>query len=76
MGTAWRKSSFSGDNGDCVEVRWRTSSFSGNNGACVEVDFAEVVGVRDSKKPEAGHLTFGPAAWTAFLQEPAGEERR
>ncbi|MFC0109130.1 DUF397 domain-containing protein [Kibdelosporangium aridum] len=33
----WRKSSFSANNGDCVEVAWTKSSFSGNNGTCVEV---------------------------------------
>lgn len=76
MGTAWRKSSFSGDNGDCVEVRWRKSSYSGDNGACVEVDFAETVAVRDSKNPDAGRLAFTPSAWAALLQEPAGEHRR
>ncbi|WP_436501100.1 DUF397 domain-containing protein [Actinokineospora sp. HUAS TT18] len=76
MGTAWRKSSFSGTNGNCVEVRWRKSSFSGTNGDCVEVDFADVVGVRDSKKPQAGQLSFPPAAWVAFLQEPSREQGR
>nr|WP_026316567.1 DUF397 domain-containing protein [Actinokineospora enzanensis] len=35
--TGWRKSSFSGSNGNCVEVEWRKSSFSGTNGDCVEV---------------------------------------
>lgn len=34
---AWRKSSYSTDNGDCVEVAWRKSSYSTNNGGCVEV---------------------------------------
>ncbi|MGQ0841146.1 DUF397 domain-containing protein [Actinokineospora sp.] len=71
----WRKSSFSGDNGNCVEVGWRKSSFSGVNGACVEVMFADRVAVRDSKRPDAGMIDFTPAAWTAFLQEPAGEQR-
>jgi hypothetical protein len=32
--TRWRKSSRSGNNGDCVE--WRKSSRSSDNGACVE----------------------------------------
>jgi hypothetical protein len=40
-GAAWRKSSYSGDNGgNCVEVAnvWRKSSHSGDNGGdCVEV---------------------------------------
>lgn len=33
----WRKSSYSGDNGNCVEIAWRKSSHSGDNGDCVEV---------------------------------------
>ena len=38
-GAAWRKSTYSGNNGGaCVEVAWRKSSYSGNNGGqCVEV---------------------------------------
>jgi hypothetical protein len=46
---------------------WRTSSFSGENGSCVEVAFSSTVGIRDSKKPESGHLTVPPAQWLAFL---------
>lgn len=38
-GMAWRKSSFSGGNGNCVEVSWRKSSFSSGNGECVEVSW-------------------------------------
>jgi hypothetical protein len=46
----WRKSSFSADNGECVEVAWRKSGFSAENGQCVEV--AGTLGaVRDSKNP-------------------------
>lgn len=76
MEMTWRKSSFSGDNGACVEVGWRKSSFSGTNGDCVEVAFVEGVAVRDSKKPKAGHLRFPQSAWTAFLQEPGPDQRR
>jgi hypothetical protein len=47
---AWRTSSRSGNNGQCVEVRDR--------GAQVDV--------RDSKAPTAGMLTFTPGAWAAF----------
>ncbi|MDW5330555.1 DUF397 domain-containing protein [Plantactinospora sp. KLBMP9567] len=47
---AWRKSSRSGSNGQCVEVRDR--------GAQVDL--------RDSKAPTAGMLTFDAAAWTAL----------
>lgn len=35
----WRKSSFSGAVGNCVEVRWRKSSFSAESGDCVEVSW-------------------------------------
>ncbi|MFI9641845.1 DUF397 domain-containing protein [Micromonospora sp. NPDC051925] len=48
---AWRTSSRSGSNGQCVEVRDR--------GAQVDV--------RDSKAPDAGTLRFGPIAWDAFI---------
>ncbi|MEU4554342.1 DUF397 domain-containing protein [Micromonospora violae] len=48
---AWRKSSRSGSNGQCVEVRDRG----------VQVD------VRDSKAPAAGMLSFEPTAWGAFV---------
>jgi hypothetical protein len=35
----WRKSSFSNDSGNCVEVAtgWRESSYSDANGECVEI---------------------------------------
>ncbi|MEQ4304203.1 DUF397 domain-containing protein [Plantactinospora sp. B6F1] len=47
----WRKSSRSGSNGQCVEVRDR--------GAQVDV--------RDSKAPTVAMLSFEPAAWDAFI---------
>ena len=46
----WRKSSYSGANGDCVEV-----AFS-----------AEATLLRDSKDPEGPVLLFNPSEWTAF----------
>ncbi|WFF09328.1 DUF397 domain-containing protein [Micromonospora sp. WMMD1076] len=48
---AWRKSSRSGSNGDCVEV----------------AGFADVVGVRDTKDRQGPALSFDPAAWTQFV---------
>ena len=49
---AWRKSTYSGDNG----------------GGCVEVarNLPGVVAVRDSKDPEGPKLAFAPDQWRAF----------
>jgi hypothetical protein len=48
---AWRKSTHSGNSGDCVEIA---------------PGFA-VVPVRDSKDPSVGHLIATPASWSALL---------
>jgi hypothetical protein len=48
----WRKSSYSGGNGACVEV----------------ADLPEAVAVRDSKDPGGPKLTFNRQAWTAFVE--------
>ena len=50
--SAWRKSSFSTHNGNCVEV-------SGVSG--------EMVRVRDSKNPGGGVLNFTTAEWDSFI---------
>jgi len=67
---AWRKSSYSGNNGgNCVEVAtWRKSSRSGNTGNCVEAGVADagVVLVRDTTNRGGGTLAFSPAAWATF----------
>jgi hypothetical protein len=48
----WRRSSYSGSNGDCVEVGWSDP---------------EGVAVRDSKQPAGATLAFPTSAWQAFL---------
>ncbi|GAB3433192.1 DUF397 domain-containing protein [Actinophytocola sediminis] len=66
--TRWHKSSFSGENTNCVEVAWRKSSFSDENTNCVEVAVSPVlVGVRDSKNPEVPPLTFPAPVWHIFV---------
>lgn len=51
-------------------VSWRKSTYSGgNNGQCVEIaDLAGRVLVRDSKRPDQGHLTVGRDTWAAFTE--------
>lgn len=50
--TAWRKSSYSSDNG----------------GACVEVvDGLPIVPVRDSKDKEGAALVFAASTWSTFV---------
>ncbi|GAA4861523.1 DUF397 domain-containing protein [Saccharopolyspora rosea] len=69
----WRKSSYSANNGVCVEVAfsdpaWRKSSHSANNGECVEVALGErAVGARDSKDVEGGELWFSQRRWGNFV---------
>jgi hypothetical protein len=47
---------------------WRKSSYSINGANCVELaDTGDAVLVRDSKHPEAGHLTFDRAELAAFV---------
>ena len=48
----WRKSSYSGGNGACVEV----------------ADLPEAAAVRDSKDPDGPKLSFSRQAWTAFVE--------
>ncbi|MFE2292684.1 DUF397 domain-containing protein [Streptomyces sp. NPDC059452] len=52
----WTKSSYSGGNGACVEVK---------------SPVALSIAVRDSKAPEGPSLTFVPGAWNAFVREVA-----
>ncbi|MEU7847367.1 DUF397 domain-containing protein [Micromonospora parva] len=55
---------------DLTNATWRKSRRSGSSGGnCVEVadNLPGVVGVRDSKDPAGPALTFGPAAWRAFI---------
>jgi hypothetical protein len=52
-GAAWRKSSYTQNNGNCVEI---SDGFPG------------VMPVRDSKRPEGQALIFRIDAWASFVQ--------
>ncbi|MFF8505668.1 DUF397 domain-containing protein [Streptomyces anulatus] len=52
----WTKSSYSGGNGACVEVK---------------SPVAQSIAVRDSKAPQGPSLTFVPGAWNAFVRDVA-----
>ncbi|WP_343064953.1 DUF397 domain-containing protein [Nocardiopsis algeriensis] len=56
MGT-WFKSSYSGSQGDCVEV------------ACLNTSTA----MRDTKHRELGALYFGADEWQVFLNSTKGD---
>ncbi|MDM4723167.1 DUF397 domain-containing protein [Micromonospora sp. WMMA1363] len=49
----WRKSSRSGNQGNCVEVA---------------DNLLDVVAVRDSKDPDGPVLVFTPTSWAAFTE--------
>lgn len=49
--TAWRKSSFSGADSNCVEIAHTT----------------EAAAIRDSKDPDGAYLALTPTAYRAFL---------
>jgi hypothetical protein len=50
------------------DSRWRKSSRSGAGNDCVELVVATVgAAVRDSKNPEAGHVSFESTGWSSFM---------
>lgn len=51
--TNWRKSSYSGSSGQCVEV----------------APSNRMVGVRDTKARTSGELTVPAVSWTALLEQ-------
>ncbi|WP_210588963.1 DUF397 domain-containing protein [Streptomyces sp. GESEQ-35] len=67
----WFKSSYSGGEGECVEVAlsWTKSSHSGDQGECLEIAIApDTIHIRDSKTtPTAPTLRLTPTTWSAFL---------
>ncbi|GAA3761769.1 hypothetical protein HDA32_005749 [Spinactinospora alkalitolerans] len=71
----FRKSSYSNPQ-NCVEVAltFRKSSYSAGANECVEVaDLPTGAAMRDSKRPDAGHLGFASGEWDAFLTAVKGD---
>ena len=60
----WRKSTRSGNGGNCVQVATNLVDDTG----------APVVLVRDSKNPTGAYLTFTPAVWRALVGGVKGGE--
>ncbi|MBC6461506.1 DUF397 domain-containing protein [Actinomadura sp. HBU206391] len=54
---------------DLTGAEWRKSRHSTDNGGdCVEVAaLAGLIAVRDSKNPQAGHLSFSRAAFDGLV---------
>ncbi|MER6997583.1 DUF397 domain-containing protein [Streptomyces sp. NPDC000410] len=68
----WFKSSYSANQGECVEVAlaWTKSTYSAEQGECVEVATTPTtIHVRDSKNTTRPALTLSPTAWSAFLAD-------
>lgn len=73
MNLTWRKSSYSGAVGNCVELAhtWRKSSFSGgdNGSQCVELTpCLDATLMRDSKNPTGPWLRLTGEALTGLLK--------
>jgi hypothetical protein len=71
-GMAWRKSTYSNGQGQCVEVgqTWRKSTYSTAQGECVEVAPApRAVLIRDTTNRSGPALTIPASAWRALLAE-------
>jgi hypothetical protein len=69
MPPTWRKSSYSADDANCVEIAyWRRSTFSSDVANCLEITFdGPTAAIRDSISPSTPHLTLPPSAFQALL---------
>jgi hypothetical protein len=49
-----------------MEAKWKKSTRSEGANNCVEVRLGETVGVRDTKRPDAGQLNLSRESWAVF----------
>lgn len=55
--------------------RWKKSSYSARETNCVEAArLPDLVGLRDSKTPEASPLAFPHREWVGFLREISADQ--
>ena len=55
-----------------IRLTWRKASRSSNGGECVEIGTTatgHAAGIRDSKRPDDGHLTVTPGILGALLAD-------
>lgn len=55
-----------------MSMQWRKSSYSGGveDKQCIELGrLSSGIGVRDSKAPDSGHLTFTPAQFALVITQ-------
>jgi len=57
-GAVWRKSSYSGTDGNCVEVA---------------TNLPGMVAIRDSRDPDGAKLVVSPEEWRAFVARVRGD---
>ncbi|WP_026127381.1 DUF397 domain-containing protein [Nocardiopsis lucentensis] len=59
-----------------MREQWYKSSYSTASGECVETAHlvSGELGVRDSKQPGLGHLTFASGEWSTFVSSLKGTE--
>ena len=62
----WRKSTYSGENGGCVEIATLPGNRAESDGVQVTTR-TRAVALRDSKNPAGPILMFTPEDWRAFL---------
>jgi Domain of unknown function (DUF397) len=70
QGAAWRKSTYSNGQGDCVEVgmAWRKATHSNGIGECVEVGTVpSAILVRDTTNRSGATLHVSAETWRALL---------